>query len=136
MPTAIPNGDWVASVTTSELSAYGAAKFARNTLSGQYEAKPSGASSSEELAIVDVVDQKVESIAQTDWSAIEQQLRQEIVERGALLQVQLVDSVRQWARPGRERALLEMFGVLTAALVDRDRTLLELRERVTVLESA
>jgi hypothetical protein len=56
----------------------------------------------------------------------------EVLARAAEIQSNLAATVRAWAKPGRERALMEMFGVFTAALADRDRLLLELRERLNV----
>jgi hypothetical protein len=53
-----------------------------------------------------------------------------LLKRTAEMQRQLTKTIRQYARPGRERALLEMFSVVTAGVANRDLLLLELRERL------
>jgi hypothetical protein len=60
----------------------------------------------------------------------QQAVAAEVLTRAATTQDALAKSIRQWAKPGRDRALMEMFGVITGRLVEMDKTLLELRERL------
>lgn len=130
MPVVIPDGGGEEQITSSELTAYAAARYEKNTITGQYEARPSGATGSQALAVSDSVESKLATIAENHWNVTQQQIQAEVLERGAILQAQLTESVRQWAKPGRDRALLEMFGVLTGALIKRDREILELLARL------
>lgn len=144
MPTVIPNGG-SNDITSAEVSGYyggvlGAGPNRPTTtwdpaiLSGD-SSGGSGGQTSQEVQLVSSVEQKLDVIVQ-GWvdsggpGGFQQAVAPEILRRAALLQGDLLASVRQWAKPGRERALSEMFGVFTKALVDRDRLLLELRERL------
>jgi len=140
MPVAVPD-DGSVQITSSELGGYvGATKTpglnegARKDYT-QSSASGDGSLTPQESMIVSDVEEKIAAIA-LGWvdsggpGGHQRAVAREILRRAALLQGDLVGSVRQWAKPGRERAMLEMFGVLTRAIVDRDRLLLELRERL------
>ncbi len=89
----------------------------------------------QQASVVNHVEQKLDAVV-SGWvdsggpGGHQQAVAHEILRRASLLQGHLLQSVRQWAKPGRERAMLEMFGVVTQAMVDRDRLLLELRDRM------
>lgn len=123
MPVAIPNGGGD-DITTSDLSAYNAAV----SVSG-------GDQTADESGLVSDVEERAERIA-AGWTdsggagGYQQAVALEVLQRGAALQAEIDKSVRQWAKQGRERALTEMLGPLVKALVERDRLLLELRERL------
>lgn len=113
-------------ITSSQTTAY----------LGAEERRALGAQTAQEQAVVAATESSLRAIAET-WrdetkqtTTYQRDLAPEILERAAALQGELARVVRQWARPGREQALMEMFGVLTRAIVERDRLLLELRERV------
>lgn len=134
MPVVIENGGG-GDVTSSELGGI-ANPYTDYLDKTQTFADPTtGNLTPQESQLISHVEQKLDVIAQ-GWidsggpGGHQQAVSREILRRAALLQGDLLLSVRQWARPGRERALIEMFGVLTKALVDRDRLLLELRERL------
>jgi hypothetical protein len=141
MPTVIPNGG-PGDITSAEVSAYGPGTFGGTdprttfdpTIKGTTTPTTGGQTASE-VQIVNQVENKLDVIV-SGWidsggpGGHQQAAAREILRRAALLQGDLQASVRQWAKPGRDRALLEMFGVLTKALVDRDRLLLELRGRL------
>jgi hypothetical protein len=136
MPIAIPNGTAAGAITTSELGGYGGATGATTNSSNQTTTvQPGGNQTPAEVALVSSVDDKLAAIV-TGWvdsggpGGHQAAVSQEILRRAAFLQGDMLASVRQWARPGRERALLEMMGVLSAAIISRDRLLLELRERL------
>lgn len=137
MPTVIPNGGGD-DITGSEVLAHGAATRAFWNQYNQTFSEPGrGGMAPPEVQVVNAVEEKIDLIAQ-GWvdsggpGGYQRAVSREILYRAALLQGDLASSVKQWARPGRERALLEMFSVLTKALVERDRLLLELRERLNV----
>lgn len=94
-----------------------------------------GSVSPEQAQVISNVDQKLDAIV-SGWvdsggpGGYQQAVAHEILRRAALLQQNVNRSVRHWAKPGRERALAEMFSVLVQAVADRDRLLLELRERM------
>ena len=136
MPTAIPNGGSAGSITSAELGGYLGALALQLVNSNQTFLNPStGNVTPQEAELISNVEEKLDAIAQ-GWvdsggpGGKQRLVAREILRRSALLQGDLTASVRQWAKPGRERALLEMFGVLTKAIADRDRLLLELRERL------
>jgi hypothetical protein len=122
MPTAIPNGG--SAITTSELGAY----YAVSSIA-------SGQQTSTEAGIATEIDEKAAAVSQ-GWEdsggpgGFQADVAAEIVTRAAVLQGQVQASVRQWETPGRERATMEMMGSLMQALIERDRLLLELRERL------
>lgn len=137
MPTVIPNGG-SDDITSSELGGYSTAldltrKWVANNQT--FVDLPTGDATPQEAAVVSGVEEKLDAIAQ-GWvdsggpGGYQRAVSREILRRAALLQGDLAESVRHWAKPGRERALAEMFGVLTRALLERDRLLLELRERL------
>lgn len=123
MPTVIPDGD--NRITSAEVTAYG----------GAQQAKVAGTFGSTEQAVQERVEAKLAQLS-SGWrdsggsGGKQQAVAPEVLSRAAELQTTLADVVRQWAAPGDERALMEMFGVLTKAIVERDRLLLELRERL------
>jgi len=125
MPIAIPDGDQVP-ITSSELTAYDSALL---------RGRGAGDRSAQEEALVSAVDDKL-AVISSGWTdsggpgGFQAAVASEVLERAASLQGNIAASVRQWARPGRERALMEMFGSLLEELTERDRLLLELRERV------
>lgn len=133
MPVAFPNGD--NAITSAELGGLSNPYTDYNTGTQTFSDPPSGNRTPQEAQLIQRVEEKLDAVVQ-GWvdsggpGGHQQAVAQEILRRAALLQGDLMASVRQWAKPGRERALLEMFGVMTAALVDRDRLLLELRERL------
>jgi hypothetical protein len=122
MPLVFRNGT---GVTSAEISAY----------HGASQQKAAGVISAAGQGITQEVEDKVDEISNS-WTDsggtghVQKDVAPEVLARAAAVQGQLASTVRQWAKPGRERALLEMFGVLTQALGERDRLLLELRERL------
>ena len=124
MPAVFDGGPDTSPVTSAELTAYDAAKAAS-----------AGDRTAQEQALIDAVDAKLNLIS-ADWDdsggpgGFQAAVAAEVLLRAAALQGGLANTVRQWARPGRERALLEMFGVLTRAVAERDQLLLEFRERL------
>jgi len=89
----------------------------------------SGNQTPAEINLTEATRRKLDTI-KGDWNATQQAVALEILTRAAELQRDLLDSVRQWAKPGRERALLEMLAPLVTHLTERDRLLLELRQRL------
>ncbi len=135
MPVVIPNGG-TEDITSAELGAYGASvQPVGNPDTMAVTTSPTGNLRAPEAQVVSRVEQKLDAIVQ-GWvdsggpGGYQQAVSREVLRRAALMQGNLLASVRQWARPGRERAMLEMFGVLTKEIVNRDRLLLELRERL------
>lgn len=141
MPTVIPNGGQ-GDITSAEVTAYGGGTLRGDRPRTTFDpailgtTTPTGGDlSPEEVQVISNVEEKLDIIVQ-GWvdsggsGGRQQAVAHEILRRAALVQGDLLSSVRQWAKPGRERALLEMFGVLTKAMVERDRLLLELRERL------
>jgi hypothetical protein len=137
MPTVIPNGG-SDDITSAELGGYSTAadvSEAWRSADQTFVTLGSGSQTVQEAEIVSSVEEKLDAIVE-GWidsggpGGYQRAVSREILRRAALLQGDLVSSVRQWAKPGRERAMLEMLGVLTKALVERDRLLLELRERL------
>ncbi len=141
MPTVIPNGG-PGDITSAEIAGYGPGKFGgvdpRTTFDPTIRGTTTpttGDQTSSEVQVISDVEDKLDVIV-TGWidsggpGGHQQAVAREILRRAALLQGDLQTSVRQWAKPGRDRALMEMFGVMTKAIVDRDRLLLELRERL------
>ncbi len=142
MPTVIPNGG-PGDITSAEIAGYGTGSRLgdadiRTTFDPRIRGTTTpttGDQTSSEVQVISNVEDKLDVIV-TGWidsggpGGHQQAVAHEILRRAALLQGDLQTSVRQWAKPGRDRALLEMFGVLTKAVVDRDRLLLELRERL------
>jgi len=134
VPVVIPNGG--DDITSSELAGYGGAVQPVGRPDTQtISTGPTGDLTPAESSLVTNVERKLDAIV-SGWvdsggpGGFQRATSREILRRAALLQGDLNASVRQWAKPGRERALTEMFGVLTRAIVDRDRLLLELRERL------
>lgn len=133
-PVSIPDHGG-AEITSAELGSIANPYTDYNTTTQTFSNPPSGDWTPEEVQVIGAVEQKFDAIV-TGWvdsggpGGNQQAVSREILRRAALLQGDLLGSVRQWAKPGRERAMLEMFGVLTKAIVDRDRLLLELRERL------
>ena len=123
MPIAIPNGSGDA-ITSAELTSYASVI---HPFQGDLTAQ--------QQQVRDDLEGRVTEIAQ-GWTdsggpgGHQTDVALEVLERAALLQGDLAKTIRQWAKPGRERALMEMFGLLTKALVERDRLLLELRNRL------
>jgi hypothetical protein len=123
MSTVIPNGGGD-DVTTGDLGAWDAV----STI-------PGGDQTSEESDITSDIEARVGRIA-AGWTdsggpgGFQQDVALEVLQRAAALQGEINLSVRQWAKQGRERALSEMLGPLVKALVERDRLILELRERL------
>jgi hypothetical protein len=137
MPTAIPNGG-TGDITSSELGAYSTAvdvSEAWRSGNQTFATIGTGSQTVQEAEVVSNVEEKLDAIVE-GWidsggpGGYQRAVSREILRRAALLQGDLSASVRQWAKPGRERAMLEMFGVLTGAIMERDRLLLELRERL------
>ena len=135
MPVVIPNGGGD-DITSTEISAYAGGSLADYASGSQtFTEFPTGDRMPQESKVISAVDAKLDAIAQ-GWidsggpGGLQRANSREVLLRSALLQGELISSVRQWSRPGRERALLEMFGVLVKALADRDRQLIELRERL------
>jgi hypothetical protein len=124
MPIVLANGGG-SKITSSEITAYAAATKAATTAQ----------QTSEEQAVVTSVEEKLVAIS-ASWvdsggaGGNQRAVSGEVLTRAGELQNDLASTVRQWAKPGRERALMEMFGTLTKHLADRDRLLLELRERL------
>lgn len=141
MPNVIPNGG-TGDITSAEVGAYLGSKLGDadprstwdSTIRGT-NTPTTGNQTTAEVQIVQEVEDKLDAIVQ-GWvdsggpGGHQQAVSREVLRRAALMQGNLLQSVRQWAKPGRERAMLEMFGVLTKEIVDRDRLLLELRERL------
>lgn len=125
-------------ITSAELGGYyggSIADYNEATQTFTPSAQGTGSFTPPEVALVATVEEKLEAIA-SGWvdsggpGGHQAAVATEILRRVALLQGDLNRSVRQWAKPGRERALLEMMGVLVGAIHQRDRLLLELRERL------
>lgn len=138
MPVVIPNGG-SDDITSAELGAY-ESSLALNDVWRPHDLTfpreiPTGNATPQENAVIDSVEEKLDAIAE-GWidsggpGGYQRAVSREVLRRAALLQGDLSASVRHWAKPGRERAMLEMFGVLTRAIMERDRLLLELRERL------
>jgi len=135
LPTVIPNGGG-GDITSSEIIALvSGLNLVWDNDTQEASSGGGGGQTQAETQLVSEVEAKLEAIA-TGWvdsggsGGRQQAVAHEILRRAALLQGDLSGSVRQWAKPGRDRALMEMFGVLAKAIVDRDRLLLELRERL------
>lgn len=135
MPIVIPNGGPSGSITSSELGGLSNPYTDYRDKTQTFSDPPSGDYTPSEVQLISNVEQKLDAIVE-GWvdsggpGGHQQAVAYEVLRRAALLQGDLLGSVRQWAKPGRERAMLEMFGVLTKAITDRDRLLLELRERL------
>lgn len=112
-------------ITSSEINAYRAAQ----------EQAASGEQTAAGQAVAAAVDAKVAQIAGSardsggtgDYQAA---VMPEVMDRAAELQGALASTIRTWAKPGHERGLLEMFGQVVGALVEKDKLILELRERL------
>jgi len=134
MPIVIPNGG-TGDITSSELGGLSNPYTDYRDKTQTFTDPPGGNLTPQETQLISSVETKLSAIVQ-GWvdsggpGGHQQAVSREILRRAALLQGDVLASVRQWAKPGRERAMTEMFGVLTRALVDRDRLLLELRERL------
>lgn len=115
-------GDPDASVSASELTAYSNAN-----------SKPEGDRTAEEQATVAAVESKVANAA-LEWNALQAAAQAEILTRTAEIQANMARQIRKAAKPGRERALLEMFSVVTRANGELIRDVVELRARVEALE--
>jgi hypothetical protein len=95
---------------------------------------PSPPNSTEE-GITQDVEQRLDAIA-GGWEdsggagGVQIDVSREVLERAAALVGQLQGAVHRWETPGRQRAQIEMIGSLVQALTERDRLLLELRERL------
>ena len=137
MPSVIPNGG-SDDITGAELGGYSAAL----DISGAWRpgdqtfvTPKTGNLTSPEAQVVSRTEEKLEALVQ-GWidsggpGGHQRAVSREILRRAALMEGNLRKSVRQWAKPGRERALSEMFSVLVAEISARDRLLLELRERL------
>jgi len=105
-------------VTASEATAYSTAS-----------AKPAGNRTAQEQQTIASVEGKVSTLS-AGWSAYQAAAAAEILTRTARVQAELSEQIRKSAKPGRERALLEMFSVLTKANADLLRDLVELRGRL------
>lgn len=140
MPVVIPNGG--SAITSTEIAAYGPGTFGGTLPTTTFDPRikgtvtpTTGNQTASEVQVVNNVNDKLDVVV-SGWidsggsGGRQQAVAREILRRAALLQGDLQLSVRQWAKPGRDRALMEMFGVMTKAVVDRDRLLLELRERL------
>lgn len=135
MPVVIPNGGG-GDITSSELIALvSGLDLLVNNQTQEITSGGGGAQTQSETQLVNSVESKLQEIA-VGWvdsggpGGHQRAVAHEVMRRAALLQGDLSKSVRQWAKPGRDRALMEMFGVLVKAVADRDRLLLELRERL------
>ena len=123
MPTAIPDGGGD-DLATNDLQAYNAVKNI-----------PEGERTAEQAELAEDIEAQAAALAQ-GWDdsggpgGFQVDVSAEVLLRAATLQGQVQSSVRQWAKQGRERAMLEMLGSLQQALIERDRLLLELRERL------
>jgi hypothetical protein len=124
MPNAIPNGGGE-DISTSDLQAYNAVI---NT--------PAGTQTAIDESISVDIEEKAEALA-AGWTdsggpgGFQRDVAAEVVIRAATLQGQVQASVRQWAsRANTERGQMEIIGSLMQALIERDRLLLELRERL------
>lgn len=132
MPIVIPDSG-VGDITSAELGAYAGA-VPVGAPDAQFPPGTGNLTASESQVVSNVED-KLDAIVE-GWvdsggpGGYQQAVSREVLRRAALMQGNMLASVRQWAKPGRERAMLEMFGVLTREIVDRDRLLLELRERL------
>lgn len=105
-------------ITAPEVAAYQTA-----------QATPPGEQTAAEQAVVAAVEAKL-SVISVDWNAIQQAVNSEVLIRAAQLQKSVTDIVRQYSLPRQSGPQSEMFSVVTNAMVERDRTLLELRERL------
>lgn len=123
-------------ITSAELTAYvggHATDYVPETQT--FFPRGGGGQTPQEVEVIDHTEEKFDAIV-TGWvdsggpGGFQQAVSHEILRRAALLQGNVNRSVRHWAKPGRERALNEMLSVLVAAIADRDRLLLELRERM------
>jgi len=123
MPNAIPNGGGE-DISTSDLAAYNAVV---NLAPGSQSASDEGISTEIEEAA---------AVLASGWTdsggpgGFQRDVAAEVLVRAARLQGQVQSTVRQWESPGRERATLEIMGSLMVALIERDRLVLELRERL------
>jgi len=126
MAKLIPDGD-ATTVFTSAGAAY--------ATSLEIQTVAAGASLQAAQQVTAETNEKVAAISQ-GWQdsggpgGNQQAVATEVATRAAQLQAELTRVVRQWAKPGRERALTEMLGVIAGAIAERDRLLLELRERL------
>ena len=136
MPTVIPDSG--NDITSAELGGYSSAvdvTGAWRSGDQSFVTLGTGSQTAQEAELQSNVEEKLDAIVE-GWidsggpGGYQRAVSREILRRAALLQGDMLASVRQWAKPGRERALTEMFGVLTKAIVERDRLLLELRERL------
>lgn len=118
MPSAIPNGGGGEDLTTSDLVAYNSS--IANTGGGQ---------TATEAEVTADVEERVQRLA-AGWTNTPSVDPIEVLARAGALSGNLAAAVRQWARPGSERRMLEMIGSLTEELTKRDRELLELRARL------
>jgi hypothetical protein len=118
MPTAIPNGGGSEELTTGDLIAYNSTQ----------QTAPGAQSTAEQQVSTDV-EARVQVLA-AGWTDTPSVDPLEVLQRSARLQGDVAGAVRQWARSGSERRMLEMIGSLTAELTVRDRELLELKARL------
>jgi len=134
MPVAIPNGGG-GDITTSELGGISNPYTDYNDKTQTFTDPVSGNFTAQETQLISSVEEKLDAIVE-GWidsggpGGHQRAVSREVLRRAALMQGNLLASVRQWAKPGRERALLEMLSVLSAEITSRDRLLLELRERL------
>jgi hypothetical protein len=90
----------------------------------------------EQEQILNDVEERLDAIAE-GWEdsggpgGFQVDVSREVLLRAAALAGDLQGAVRQWSRsPDRSRAQIQMIGALIKALTERDRLLLELRERL------
>ena len=98
----------------------------------QAAAIPQASRTTEEQQVVDAVDAKFANVIGS-WNAIQRDVSPEVLAFATSLQGDMTRVIRQYAGPGRERAYTEMFSTVTARMVEMERVILELRERVVSL---
>lgn len=112
-------------ITSSEINAYRAAKD--QAAAGLQTAAGQNVETSVDVKVAQIAGSARDSGGSGNYQAA---VMPEVMDRAAELQGNLAQTIRTWAKPGHERGLLEMFGQVVGALVEKDKLLLELRERL------